>query len=233
MFVCRPRLRFDGLYFNSHTKLLKGLQEGRGMKEKDEDFYSACGKWSTYYRVFRFFADGSMFVCITSQSPVEMRKVAAAVTPERPASLRQRIKDACWGTYSLRELCTEGEGTVVHLDTRVLVSHDDYPRMKPAEMIYSFQLHEREGGGATNCKVVFSRHTCIYDAGTGDSKDFTILKPEVAFVAFGASKAVARHTWISHAPLAEFDGGVKLSELAAEEAAARAAVLAREPKEIV
>ena len=29
------------------SKLIKGLDEGRGMKEKDVDFYAPCGKWMT------------------------------------------------------------------------------------------------------------------------------------------------------------------------------------------
>ena len=37
MFMWRKRLRFDGLYFVATTKLLAGLNEGRGMKEKDKE----------------------------------------------------------------------------------------------------------------------------------------------------------------------------------------------------
>lgn len=227
----RPRLRTDGIYFDAHTKLIKGLIEGRGMKETDEDFYSACGKWSTYYRVFRFYSDGSMFVNITSVSPLEVKRAAAAVTPSRPASLRQRLKDACWGTFTLREEAEHGQGTL-RLDARVPVSHDDYPRMKPAEMRYSLCLSGRPGGGATNAEAVLCGHSCVYDAATGDVKDFTIRNPHVSFIAFGASRAAARHVWLSHVPLAEFDGGVKLSELAAEEAAAREKVLAEESRRL-
>lgn len=72
MFARRPRLRFDGIYVHAHTKLLRGTQEGRGMKETDIDFYAACGKWRTYYRLFRFFPDGSMFAFITSVPPLEV-----------------------------------------------------------------------------------------------------------------------------------------------------------------
>lgn len=229
--VQRPRLRTDGIYFDAHTKLVKGLIEGRGMKEKDEDFYSACGKWSTYYRVFRFYSDGSMFVNITTQSPLEVRKAAAAVTPSRPASLRQRLKDACWGSFTLREEAEHGQSTL-RIDARVLVSHDDYPRMKPAEMRYSLHLSRRPGGGATNAEAVLVGHSCVYDAATGDCKHFEIRKPEVSFIAFGASRATARHVWLSLAPLAEFDGGVKLSQLAADEAAARAKVMAEDDQRL-
>jgi len=59
MFLLRPRLRFDGVYMSAHTKLLAGLNEGRGMKEKDVDFYARCGKWVTYYRLWRFYDDGA------------------------------------------------------------------------------------------------------------------------------------------------------------------------------
>jgi hypothetical protein len=227
----RPRLRTDGIYFDAHTKLVKGLIEGRGMKEKDEDFYSACGKWSTYYRVFRFYSDGSMFVNITTQSPVEVRRAAAAVSPSRPASLRQKLKDACWGTFTLREEA-EHRHVTLRLDARVPVSHDDYPRMKPAEMSYSLRLSGLPGGGATNAQAALCGHSCVYDAATGDCKHFEIRKPEVSFIAFGASRAAARHIWLSLAPLAEFDGAVKLSQLAADEAAARAKVIAEEERRL-
>jgi len=140
MFRHRPRLRFDGIYFNSHTKLIRGVDEGRGMKEKDVSTYSACGKWSTYYRALRFYSDGSMWIDISSNSPVDLRKAASAVTPARPATLRQKIKGACWGTYTLREVAAEAGRPNVRLfvEATVSVKHEDYPRMKPAEVIYSF-----------------------------------------------------------------------------------------------
>ena len=61
MFQRRKRLRFDGLYYLATTKLLAGLNEGRGMKEADKDFYSPAGRWVTSYRVMRFFPDGRLF----------------------------------------------------------------------------------------------------------------------------------------------------------------------------
>ena len=41
MFMRRRRLRFDGLYYLTTVKLIHGLNEGRGMKEADKDFYHA------------------------------------------------------------------------------------------------------------------------------------------------------------------------------------------------
>ena len=39
MFMARRRLRFDGVYYLSTTRMLCGTNEGRGMKEADKDFY--------------------------------------------------------------------------------------------------------------------------------------------------------------------------------------------------
>jgi len=133
--------------------------------------------------------------------------------------------------FALREEAEHGQSTL-RIDARVLVSHDDYPRMKPAEMRYSLHLSRRPGGGATNAEAVLVGHSCVYDAATGDCKHFEIRKPEVSFIAFGASRATARHVWLSLAPLAEFDGGVKLSQLAADEAAARAKVMAEDDQRL-
>ena len=43
MFMERRRLRFDGVYYISTTRLLSGTIEGRGMKEADKDFYCPGG----------------------------------------------------------------------------------------------------------------------------------------------------------------------------------------------
>ena len=104
MFRERKRLRYDGLYFVATTKLLAGLNEGRGMKEADKDFYNPGGRWVTSFRVFRFFPCGRMFSYLcSSHTPADVRKAAAQVTAERPQSLTQKLKGACWGAYDLRE----------------------------------------------------------------------------------------------------------------------------------
>ena len=43
MFMERRRLRFDGMYYISTTRMLSGTIEGRGMKEADKDFYCPGG----------------------------------------------------------------------------------------------------------------------------------------------------------------------------------------------
>lgn len=106
MFRWRRRLRFDGLYYLTTTKLLHGLNEGRGMKELDKDFYNPGGRWVTSFRVFRFFPNGRMFsLLISSQTPGEVRKSASLVAAERPHTLHQKLGPAaCWGDFDLREL---------------------------------------------------------------------------------------------------------------------------------
>ena len=108
MFMRRPRLRLDGFYFIPVSRLMQGMPEGRGIKEKDVDFYSKAGKWSTYYRIFRFFSSGHMFCYICSTAnPVELRKGLRVPTPARPGSLR-RLDGANWGTFCLSE--ADGRG---------------------------------------------------------------------------------------------------------------------------
>lgn len=106
MFRWRRRLRFDGLYYLTTTKLLHGLNEGRGMKEADKDFYNPGGRWVTTFRVFRFYPNGRMFsLLISSQTPGEVRKAASQVAAERPQTLHQKLGPAaCWGDFDLREL---------------------------------------------------------------------------------------------------------------------------------
>ena len=61
MFMRRKRLRYDGVYYLATKRLLHGLNEGRGMKEADKDFYNPAGNWVTQYRLLRFFPCGAMF----------------------------------------------------------------------------------------------------------------------------------------------------------------------------
>ena len=114
MFMERRRLRFDGVYFISTTKMLKGLNEGRGMKETDKDFYQPGGMRVTYHRIFRFWPSGDCFVFLTGNEKPEslgFRRAVQAVTPARKASLQQRPRGASWGRYELRE--AEAETTLV------------------------------------------------------------------------------------------------------------------------
>ena len=60
MFMARRRLRFDGVYFLSTTRMLCGTNEGRGMKEADKDFYCPGGMKVTYHRIFRFWPSGNL-----------------------------------------------------------------------------------------------------------------------------------------------------------------------------
>lgn len=103
MFQQRPRLRFDGLYFITTSKLLQGMNEGRGMKEEGKDFYNPGGRWATSFRVLRFFPDGSLFSYLcSSHTPADIRKIASLVQPSKPSSL-SKLKNAIWGRYSVLE----------------------------------------------------------------------------------------------------------------------------------
>uniref|UniRef100_A0A7S4BLV9 F-box protein Hrt3/FBXO9 C-terminal domain-containing protein n=2 Tax=Chrysotila carterae TaxID=13221 RepID=A0A7S4BLV9_CHRCT len=202
MFMLRPRLRLDGIYFISNTKLVRGLPEGRGMKEKDEDFYSPGGKWAIYYRIFKFYPNGMMFAYLCSvQNPVEVRKLAAGVSPARPASLQQKLRGACWGTYSLHEM----EDGRVSLQAVVPLRSEDYPRMKPATIGYKLELRAPHAG-ATNCECVLVDHRCVYDARTNDVKAFDIPNATCVFMPSHAPAAKAKDIWKGCTPMAETDG---------------------------
>ena len=116
MFMRRARLRFDGLYYLTTTKLLHGLNEGRGMKiDSTTDYYNPGGRWVTSFRVLRFYPCGRMLsFLVSSQTPGDIRKSVSQVNPDRPQSLHQKLSPAaCWGEYDLREMakaspCTEG-----------------------------------------------------------------------------------------------------------------------------
>ena len=87
MFQQRPRLGYDGIYFILTCKLLQGMEEGRGMKEASKDFYNPRGRWSSYYRIFKFFPDGCMFHYLTSTQPLAQ--------PSKP--LRELVFEAVYG----------------------------------------------------------------------------------------------------------------------------------------
>jgi hypothetical protein len=168
MFRERLRLRFDGFYYLATTKLLVGLNEGRGMKEADKDFYKPGGRWVTSYRVLRFWPDGRMFTFLFAwQTPAEARRALSLVTPDRPKSLHQHAKGACWGAYDLREhdvpttsfaaagdavggaaaavgtaaaAAADTEGPVTSLTASVLLQHENYPNMVPATVRYVLEL---------------------------------------------------------------------------------------------
>lgn len=132
MFRRRTRLRFDGLYYVAVTKLLAGLNEGRGMKELNKDFYRPGGRWVTTYRVLRFFPCGTMFSYLcASHTPHVVLKAAQAVAADRPQSLTQRIKGACWGAYDAREFEPHPNGAPSRLGitARVLLFNEAYPNM--------------------------------------------------------------------------------------------------------
>ena len=74
MFMARRRLRFDGVYFISTTRMVEGTNEGRGMKEADKDFYCPGGMKVTYHRIFRFWPSGSL------QRARRLGRAAAATT---------------------------------------------------------------------------------------------------------------------------------------------------------
>ena len=60
---------------------------GRSRRASAEDFYNPAGNWVTQYRILRFFACGAMFSYLcSSQTPADVRKAAAAVTPGKRAT---------------------------------------------------------------------------------------------------------------------------------------------------
>lgn len=206
MYVSRPRLRLDGVYFMAHSKLVLGVNEGRGMKEAaDVDYHSPGGKWTTFYRFFRFFRDGTCAVYISSShNPVTVRKLAAKVNAARPASLHQQLRGANWGTYTLVERRAEADGPPTHvvLEVDVPVASVDYPRMRGAIVHYQLLLtpHLKESR-ATNCDSRLVAH--YLHNGDEKTKHFDVPSPTLHFVAFHATNEVARASWLSLAPMAD------------------------------
>ncbi len=180
MFRRRKRLRFDGFYYLASTKLLHGLNEGRGMKESNKDFYNTGGRWVTSYRLLRFFPDGSMFSHLfASSSPVTLRKPAKAVDSANPATLARNLRGACWGTYSLRELKEARDDSrgcaapspVTHMAARVLLYDEEYPHMMPSTVGYRFELRSRtdaSAGAASNSELHLVEHNLYGEDDSGE-----------------------------------------------------------------
>ena len=162
MFRQRKSLRFDGLYYIETTKLLQGMNEGRGMKEADKDFYNPYGRFVTTFRCLRFFPCGAMFsyLCAT-QTPADIRKAASALRPDR-ARVQGDLKGALWGRYELSEGVTEDLGRADHA-TRIsactVLDNDSSPNSPPAQVRYTIELRMRPapkggggGGGASSSR---------------------------------------------------------------------------------
>ena len=137
MFMLRPRLRFDGLYFTHHTKLMPVKECGYVDKKEAsaECLNGAAGRWCIYYRLFRFFPSGAMFVYLCSTSnPADVRKAAAGVHPSAPAALQRVLRGACWGTYSIAEQRGGGPTTISAVAP---LRSEAHPRMKAATVGYA------------------------------------------------------------------------------------------------
>eukprot|EP00310_Coccolithus_braarudii_P012852 CAMPEP_0183339320 /NCGR_PEP_ID=MMETSP0164_2-20130417/6283_1 /TAXON_ID=221442 /ORGANISM="Coccolithus pelagicus ssp braarudi, Strain PLY182g" /LENGTH=200 /DNA_ID=CAMNT_0025509291 /DNA_START=702 /DNA_END=1304 /DNA_ORIENTATION=+ len=172
------------------------------MKEKDVDFYSPCGKWCIYYRIFKFFPNGVMFAYLCSVSnPPEVRKAAAGVSPAVPGSLNQRLRGACWGTYQLNEQVRSGEVRTT-INVVVPLRHEDYPRMKPATIGYVIELSNARAA-ASNCDFKILEHRCVYDVRTGDIKQMEVPRPVCGFMPFYVNAAKAKEIWLVITPLVE------------------------------
>jgi len=141
MYELRPRLRLDGFYFVAVSRLLVGAREGRGMKEAEKDFFDPRGKWSTYYRIWRFFPSGHVFCWLPAERrPDQSRRDVAAVSCAAPASLH-RLPGACWGAFCVR---AEDADTAV-LDASISLRDHRWPRMSPSTVRYRFNLRAAAG----------------------------------------------------------------------------------------
>ena len=195
----RARLRFDGVYFLSQSRLVVGQQEGRGMKEGPScDYYDPRGKWSTFYRIWRFHVDGSMWAFVCSElTPLDVRKLAAAVSPSRPASLSGRLRGACWGTYCVRADAADGLAESTTLDAHVPLRLEGYPNMQPTTVRYRFELRSRpasdggDGDAAAGCagsELHLSGHLSMSDRRPDDVTHFAVPRCE----------GVSRHRSCAH-----------------------------------
>jgi len=186
MFQCRCRLRTDGMYYITTTKILRSTQEGRGMKEKDKDLYSPAGLWVTSYRLLRFFADGRMFSAFcASQTPSEVRRAAGTVTPARPASLSKVFRDGYWGSYRLHEPQLEpgDEPQPTTITAHVLVKSDAYPNMQPETVRYGFHVAFTTPS-ACNCAIRLTTHAIDHSGREDELERLPIKESETAFIPF-------------------------------------------------
>lgn len=144
MFQQRRRLRFDGIYFLKYTRVLIGLNEGRGMKEADKDFLKPGGHWVVTYRVLQFYPGGEIvsFLC-SALNPADFEH---AKTPKQRALLRQRLKTANFGTYEVQEGL---ETTTVKAVTAI--NNPAYPNMLPSTVTYDFELLGNDAAASTSC----------------------------------------------------------------------------------
>lgn len=162
------------------------------------DFYDPRGKWSTFYRIWRFHTDGSMWAYVCSElTPLDVRKLAAAVSPSRPASLSGRLRGACWGTYCVRADAADGLAESTTLDAHVPLRLEGYPNMQPTTVRYRFELRSRpasdggDGDAAASCagsELHLSGHLSMSDRRPDDVTHFAVPRCE----------GVSRHRSCAH-----------------------------------
>jgi hypothetical protein len=206
MFMQRKRLRFDGVYYITTRKLLHGLNEGRGMKEKDQDFYDPGGRWVVSYEIFRFFSSGIMLsYLVGSHTPAQLLKDLMTLRPDNLRSQSSRLGTVRWGQYTLQETLRhpgseEGEprdlgerhGAPTCLEGRVrLTGGKKYPNMIPSIIRYAFELRSTTPTGGTNAGLYKTFHTVETDmtgAGGGDGERLEVKLPwePANFLHFGA-----------------------------------------------
>ena len=186
MFMRRRRLRFDGFYCATHKRLLAGLNEGRGMKEAEKDFYNPLGRWVTYHRIVRFYASGDLFVYLstgTAPTDASVKRAAQAADPARPRSLTQKLRSACWGTYRVDEARRDDAPSSTALEASVLLRSDDHPKMRTATVCYRMELRGDEAAAAaTNSELGTLDHWIVHSE--HDVQVLKIRDPVYAFYPF-------------------------------------------------
>jgi hypothetical protein len=199
MFMARRRLRYDGMYCLSTTRMLVGTNEGRGMKEADTDFYRPGGMKVTWHRIFRFWPSGDVFVYLTCQVQPEsaaFRRAAQAVTPARKASLSQRLKGAAWGRFELHEVeggeGAEGAEGATAIEARVPQYNADFPHMLPATIQYALALRGPTRPCPTNCELALLEHTVLGCLPEDPATALEVLQPACSFVPFAGHVIVKR-----------------------------------------
>ena len=203
MFQQRPRLRFDGLYYFTTTKLVHGLNEGRGMKEADKDFFNPAGNWVTTFRVLRFYPDGRLFSYLcSSHTPADIRKAASLLHPNKPQSGRKtqnQLKNLNWGSYDLFEgeaplraasdLAFRLGGGLVTLSASLIQHSEQYPNMIPCTLQYGFELRPgqdpRVGAAGCNCKLFLRAHSLgSFVNSQSDVEHFAVPDEPAHFISF-------------------------------------------------
>jgi hypothetical protein len=177
------------VYLLEVTTFTVGMDEGRGMKELERNFYRGKLVQSRYWRYLRFFADGRLLTLTTWRPPnasaLNFAKAGGARAGSESAALKRLGGSALWGTY---EVLHDDARQLVRLRAEAVVALKQYPRMRSSTVHFEFAL-AASGRGANNARLAVLTHYSSYLEDGSDVVEHAIPPPGFfAFVSFDAAK---------------------------------------------